>query len=59
LLIGEISRQGQLVAPFATMVEGPQSYWVLWCEGAPAPHFVEWLVQQFSGQGARKAAPPR
>jgi LysR family glycine cleavage system transcriptional activator len=47
VLFGDLCRQGELIAPFDTVVEGPASYWALWPEQSPAPHFVQWLAQQF------------
>lgn len=45
-LFGDLCEQGALVAPFETVVEGPDSYWALWPGNMPAPHFVEWLRRQ-------------
>lgn len=47
VLFGELCQQGALIAPFETVVEGPNRYWALWPAGSPAPHFVEWLRRQF------------
>ncbi len=47
ILFGEMRRQGELVAPFDTVVEGPASYWALWPEKTETPHFVQWLQKQF------------
>jgi LysR family glycine cleavage system transcriptional activator len=47
VLFGDLCRQGVLVAPFETIVEGPDSYWALWPANTPAPHFVEWLGRHF------------
>jgi LysR family glycine cleavage system transcriptional activator len=47
VLFGELCQQGALIAPFDTVVEGPNSYWALWPADSPAPHFVEWLRRQF------------
>lgn len=47
VLFGEMCRQGELIAPFDTVVEGPASYWALWPEKAETPHFVKWLQRQF------------
>jgi LysR family glycine cleavage system transcriptional activator len=47
VLFGDLCRQGALTAPFETVIEGPESYWVLWPADSPAPHFVNWLKQQF------------
>lgn len=48
VLFGDLCRSGALIAPFDAVVEGPDSYWLLWAEGAPAPHFVDWLSAQFA-----------
>jgi LysR family glycine cleavage system transcriptional activator len=45
-LYGDLVAQRALVAPFATIVEGPQSYFALWREGATAPHFVRWIRKE-------------
>jgi LysR family glycine cleavage system transcriptional activator len=47
VLFGELCRQRELVAPFETVVEGPDSYWALWPAGSATPHFVQWLQRQF------------
>ncbi len=47
VLFGELCEQGALIAPFDTVVEGPNSYWALWPADSPAPHFVQWLRRQF------------
>jgi len=43
VLFGEMCRQGELIAPFDTVIEGPASYWALWPEKTETPHFVKWL----------------
>ncbi len=47
VLFGELCEQGALIAPFDTVVEGPNSYWALWPADSPASHFVQWLRRQF------------
>jgi LysR family glycine cleavage system transcriptional activator len=42
-LYADLIAQHALVAPFDTIVEGPQSYFALWREGAAMPHFVRWM----------------
>ncbi|HEY8880081.1 MAG TPA: LysR family transcriptional regulator [Roseateles sp.] len=47
-LFAEPCERGELVAPFkATVVEGPDSYWLLAPADAPASHFEQWLRAQF------------
>jgi LysR family glycine cleavage system transcriptional activator len=58
MLFGELCRSGALVAPFETVVDGPDSYWLLWASGSPAPHFVDWLTGQF-GHGMNSFASSR
>jgi LysR family glycine cleavage system transcriptional activator len=48
LLFGDLCRSGALIAPFEAIVEGPDSYWVLWASGSTAPHFVDWLTGEFA-----------
>lgn len=43
LLYADLVAQRALVAPFDAIVEGPQSYFALWREGAAIPHFVRWI----------------
>jgi len=45
-LYADLVAQGALVAPFDTNVDGPQSYFALWREGAPTPHFVRWIRKE-------------
>jgi LysR family glycine cleavage system transcriptional activator len=47
VLFGDLCQQGELIAPFDTVVEGPASYWALWPEKTETPHFVQWLQNQF------------
>jgi LysR family transcriptional regulator, glycine cleavage system transcriptional activator len=42
-LFEELRARGALIAPFDTVVEGPNSYWALWPARTPTPHFVNWL----------------
>ena len=50
LLYGDLRAEGALIAPFDCIVQGPDSYWALWREGAPAPHFVRWMRQELAAQ---------
>lgn len=47
LLFGELCERGELLAPFGTVVEGPDSYWLLAPADAPVSHFERWLRAQF------------
>lgn len=47
-LFGGLCDDGSLVAPFAQVVEGPASYWLLWSQAAPEPDFVLWMKSLFS-----------
>jgi LysR family transcriptional regulator, glycine cleavage system transcriptional activator len=49
-LFGELCADALLVAPFPWVVSGPSSYWLLWANDAPEPHFVAWLKAQFHPQ---------
>ncbi|HKE48693.1 MAG TPA: LysR substrate-binding domain-containing protein [Rhodanobacteraceae bacterium] len=49
-LYDDLCAQGVLIAPFDTIVQGPDSYWALWREDAPAPHFVRWIRQELAPQ---------
>jgi LysR family transcriptional regulator, glycine cleavage system transcriptional activator len=49
-LYDDLRAQGALIAPFETIVQGPDSYWALWREDAPAPHFVRWIRQELAAQ---------
>lgn len=46
-LFAEPCERGELLAPFSTLVEGPDSYWLLAPADAPASHFEQWLQAQF------------
>lgn len=50
----DLCSQGRLIAPFEWTVDGPNSYWALWREDTPVPHFVRWVQQELS----RAKAPP-
>jgi len=47
-LYGDLLADGALIAPFETIVDGPASYWALWREHTPAPHFVQWLQRELT-----------
>ena len=47
VLFADLCERGELIAPFAEVVEGPDSYWLLSPADAPEPHFVRWLRAQF------------
>ena len=48
MLFAEPCERGDLVAPFPnTIVQGPDSYWLLAPADAPASHFERWLRAQF------------
>jgi LysR family transcriptional regulator, glycine cleavage system transcriptional activator len=46
-LFAQLIAQGRLVAPFASMVEGPNSYWLLWTRERAGAHFIGWMKSQF------------
>jgi LysR family transcriptional regulator, glycine cleavage system transcriptional activator len=46
-LFSQFIAQGQLVAPFASTVEGPNSYWLLWAKDCADAHFLRWMKSQF------------
>lgn len=46
-LFADLCVRGELVAPFSTCVEGPDSYWLLAPADAPASHFEQWLKARF------------
>jgi len=46
-MFAEACERGELVAPFDSLVEGPNSYWLLAPADAPASHFETWLQAQF------------
>jgi len=47
VLFAQFTEQGSLVAPFPWVVEGPNSYWLLWTKGSADAHFVRWMKSQF------------
>lgn len=49
-LYGDLCAQGALIAPFEQSVQGPDSYWALWRDDAPEPHFVRWIRQELATQ---------
>ncbi len=53
VLFGDLCERGELLAPFATVVQGPDSYWLLAPAEAPPSHFEQWLATQLAA-----AAPP-
>ena len=55
-LYADLVAQRALAAPFDTVVEGPQSYFALWREGAAMPHFVRWIRKELDD--ARAAQNP-
>jgi LysR family transcriptional regulator, glycine cleavage system transcriptional activator len=46
-LFAQFMAQGKLVAPFASTVEGPSSYWLLWTTECADAHFLVWMKSQF------------
>jgi DNA-binding transcriptional LysR family regulator len=46
-LFAQFIEQGKLVAPFASTVEGPSSYWLLWTKECADAHFLSWIKSQF------------
>jgi LysR family glycine cleavage system transcriptional activator len=54
LLYGDLLENGALVAPFSTVVEGPESYWILWRDDAPAAPFVRWLRARVASSSRRR-----
>ena len=46
-LFAQFIAQGTLVAPFASIVEGPSSYWLLWTKECADAHFLRWMKSQF------------
>ena len=55
VLFAELTTQGALIAPFASMVEGPNSYWLLWTKGSASTHFVGWMKSQFASDSREVA----
>ena len=49
-LYDDLRAQGALIAPFEWTVHGPDSYWALWREDTPTPHFVRWIQQELAAQ---------
>lgn len=47
VLFSELNAQGALIAPFPQVVEGPDSYWLLWAKETSEAHFVRWMKSQF------------
>jgi LysR family glycine cleavage system transcriptional activator len=50
-LFADLLERRELLAPFAARVSGPEQYWLLWPRGTVAPHFVQWLREQFPAAG--------
>ena len=46
-LFAQFIAQGMLVAPFASTLEGPNSYWLLWTKEWADAHFLGWMKSQF------------
>jgi len=51
VLFAQFTAQGALVAPFPWVVEGPNSYWLLWTKESADTHFVGWMKSQFAVSG--------
>lgn len=47
-LFAEPCERDELVAPFETFINGPDSYCLLAPAAAPASHFEQWLQAQFA-----------
>jgi LysR family glycine cleavage system transcriptional activator len=47
VLSAQFTAQGALIAPFPWVVDGPNSYWLLWTKGSSDAHFVSWMKSQF------------
>jgi LysR family transcriptional regulator, glycine cleavage system transcriptional activator len=47
VLFAGLVKEGALVAPFASVVEGPASYWLLFPEERAGSHFVRWIRSEF------------
>lgn len=56
-LFADLCERGELVAPFDTVVEGPDRYWLLTPIDAGEPHFAQWLKAEF-GLGAAPSTLP-
>jgi LysR family glycine cleavage system transcriptional activator len=52
-LFAQFTAQGALMAPFPWVVDGPNSYWLLWTNGSLGAHFVSWMKSQFGIGDAR------
>jgi len=52
VLFADLCERGDLVAPFKMRLLGPASYWLLWKNEGPEPHFVAWLRSQFAADNA-------
>lgn len=50
LLFADLCERRELAAPFDTVVEGPDSYWLLWPKDAGEPHFAQWLRAALGGE---------
>ena len=50
VLFALFTAQGALIAPFPWVVEGPNSYWLLWTQGSSNTHFVSWMKSQFGNR---------
>lgn len=55
VLFGDLCRTGTLIAPFRTVVEGPNRYWAIWAPDLPPPHLVQWLTRQLDQQDSSPA----
>ena len=53
VLFAQFTVQGALLAPFPWVVDGPNSYWLLWTKGSLGAHFVSWMKSQFVSGDAR------
>ena len=53
VLFAQFTVQGALIAPFPWVVDGPNSYWLLWTKGSLGAHFVSWMKSQFVSGDAR------
>lgn len=52
-LFTQLTASGALVAPFSSVVAGPNSYWLLWSRESADTHFVGWMKSQFAICGAQ------
>lgn len=50
VMFAELTSRGSLAAPFPWVVEGPNSYWLLWTKESAQSHFVQWIRRQFGSQ---------